>query len=30
MNTPIISFRVRQDQQADVRELVNSIKDDPN
>ena len=29
MNTPIISFRIRQDQQADVRELVNYIKDDP-
>lgn len=29
MNTPMISFRVRQDRQADVRELVNSVKDDP-
>lgn len=29
MNTPTISFRVRQDRQADIRELVNYIKDDP-
>lgn len=29
MNTPTISFRVRQDWQADIRELVNYIKDDP-
>jgi len=29
MNTPMISFRVRQDRQADIRELVNYIKDDP-
>ena len=29
MNTPTITFRVRQDRQADVRELVNSVKDDP-
>lgn len=29
MNTPMISFRVHQDRQADVRELVNSVKDDP-
>ena len=29
MNTPTITFRVRQDRQADVRELVNSVKNDP-
>ncbi len=29
MNTPTITFRVRQDRRADVRELVNSVKDDP-
>ena len=29
MNTPTISFRVRQDRQAGVRELVNSVKGDP-
>lgn len=29
MNTPTITFRVRQDRQAEVRELVNSVKDDP-
>ena len=29
MNTPTISFRVRPDQQAGIRELVNSVKDDP-
>ena len=29
MNTPTITFRVRQDRRADIRELVNSVKDDP-
>ena len=29
MNTPTISFRVRQDRQAKIRKLVNSVKDDP-